>query len=122
MKENGVEAAFLIRSAVDSRKQQVLEEVDAVTKAFGGTGTISSAYQAWQYKPKSELRPVMIEAYKEIYGKEPEICIIHGGLECGIFLGNGRIWIVYLADRMFWIFIHIMNVWILHLRREAGNS
>ena len=52
MKENGVEAAFLIRSAVDSRKQQVLEEVDAVTKAFGGTGTISSAYQAWQYKPK----------------------------------------------------------------------
>ena len=88
MKENGVEAAFLIRSAVDSRKQQVLEEVDAVTKAFGGTGTISSAYQAWQYKPKSELRPVMIEAYKEIYGKEPEICIIHGGLECGIFLGK----------------------------------
>ena len=53
MKENGVEAAFLIRSAVDSRKQQVLEEVDAVTKAFGGTGTISSAYQAWQYKPRS---------------------------------------------------------------------
>ena len=88
LKEYGVEAAFLIRSAVDSRKQQVLEEVDAVTKAFGGTGTISSAYQAWQYKPKSELRPVMIEAYKEIYGKEPEICIIHGGLECGIFLGK----------------------------------
>ena len=88
MKENSVEAAFLIRSAVDSRKQQVLEEVDAVTKAFGGTGTISSAYQAWQYKPKSELRPIMIEAYKEIYGKEPEICIIHGGLECGIFLGK----------------------------------
>ena len=27
MKENGVEAAFLIRSAVDSRTQQVLEEV-----------------------------------------------------------------------------------------------
>ena len=88
MKENGVEAAFLIRSAVDSRKQQVLEEVDAVTKAFGGTGTISSAYQAWQYKPQSELRPVMIEAYKEIYGKEPEICIIPGGLECGSFLGK----------------------------------
>ena len=57
MKENGVEAAFLIRSAVDSRKQQVLEEVDAVTKAFGGSGSLSSEYQAWQYKPQSELRP-----------------------------------------------------------------
>ncbi len=122
MKENGVEAAFLIRSAVDSRKQQVLEEVDAVTKAFGGSSTISSAYQAWQYKPKSELRPVMIEAYKEIYGKEPEICIIHGGLECGIFLGKRPDLDCVSADRMFWIFIHIMNVWILHLRREAGNS
>ena len=88
MKENGVEAAFLIRSAVDSRKQQVLEEVDAVTKAFGGSGSLSSEYQAWQYKPQSELRPVMVEAYKEVYGTEPEICIIHGGLECGIFLGK----------------------------------
>lgn len=117
-----MEAAFLIRSAVDSRKQQVLEEVDAVTKAFGGTGTISSAYQAWQYKPKSELRPVMIEAYKEIYGKEPRYALSMADWSAESFLENGRIWIVYLADRMFWIFIHIMNVWILHLRREAGNS
>ena len=115
MKENGVEAAFLIRSAVDSRKQQVLEEVEAVTKAFGGSGSLSSEYQAWQYKPQSELRPVMVEAYKEVYGKEPEICIIHGGLECGIFLGKR-------PDLDFWIFILIMNVWILRLRREAGNS
>ena len=66
----------------------MLEEVDAVTKAFGGSGSLSSEYQAWQYKPQSELRPVMVEAYKEVYGKEPEICIIHGGLECGIFLGK----------------------------------
>lgn len=88
MKEDGVEAAFLIRSAVDSRKQQILEQVDALTKGFGGTGSISSDYQAWQYRPQSELRPIMVEAYKEVYQKEPEICIIHGGLECGIFLGK----------------------------------
>ena len=88
MKDDGVEAAFLIRSAVDSRKQQILEQVDALTKGFGGNGSISSDYQAWQYRPQSELRPVMVEAYKEVYKKEPEICIIHGGLECGIFLGK----------------------------------
>ena len=35
---------------------------------------------------------------------------------------NVRIWTAYPADRMFWIFILIMNVWILRLRREAGNS
>ena len=88
MREDGVEAAFLIRSAVDSRKQQILEQVEALTKGFGGTGSISSAYQAWQYRTQSELRPVMVEAYKEVYQKDPEICIIHGGLECGIFLGK----------------------------------
>ena len=88
MKENGVEAAFLIRSSVDSRKQQILEQVDAVTKAFGGTGTISSTYPAWQYNPDSQLRPIMEAAYKEVYKKDPEICIIHGGLECGLFLGK----------------------------------
>ena len=42
---------------------QVLEEVVAVTKAFGGSGSLSSEYQAWQYKLQSELRPVMVEAY-----------------------------------------------------------
>lgn len=30
----------------------------------------------------------MEAAYKEVYKKDPEICIIHGGLECGLFLGK----------------------------------
>ena len=34
--------------------------LSVVTKAFGGTGTISSAYQAWQHKKKSELPPIII--------------------------------------------------------------
>lgn len=88
MKEQGMEAEFLIRSSVDSRKQQILEQLDALTKVLGGTGNISSEYKAWQYNPQSELRPIMEEAYKEVYKKEPEVCIIHGGLECGIFLGK----------------------------------
>lgn len=88
MKEQGMEAEFLIRSSVDSRKQQILEQVDALTKILGGTGNISSEYKAWQYNPQSELRPIMEEAYKEVYKKDPEVCIVHGGLECGIFLGK----------------------------------
>ena len=82
------EALNALNDEMTEELQQVLEEVEAVTKAFGGSGSLSSEYQAWQYKPQSELRPVMVEAYKEVYGKEPEICIIHGGLECGIFLGK----------------------------------
>ena len=30
----------------------------------------------------------MVSVYREFYGKEPEILTIHGGLECGLFLGK----------------------------------
>ena len=59
MKENGVEAAFLIRSAVDSRKQQVLEEVDAVTKSVRRNRNEFPVHnQAWaiQTKVQSSVR------------------------------------------------------------------
>ncbi len=87
-KEDCVRTSFHIRSSVETRKQQMKEQVEACTLLTGGEGRIIGEYPAWQYDPNSELRQIMVDTYKELYGKEPMVSAIHAGLECGLFLGK----------------------------------
>lgn len=86
--DTSVTTQYLIRSSVESRKQQMREQVEQCALLAGGKGETTGEYPAWQYKQDSKLRPLMIETYKELYGKEPVVSAVHAGLECGLFLGK----------------------------------
>ena len=43
------------------------------------------SYPAWEYKKESRLRDVMVNTYREMFGKEAKVEAIHAGLECGLF-------------------------------------
>ena len=79
---------FMIRSSVNSQAAETTEKVIALTKLLGGTVDIPAAYSAWQYRPESHLRDVMVEAFRAVYGEEPKIAALHAGLECGILSGK----------------------------------
>ena len=83
-----IKMGHLIRSSVESRKVQLKEQLDLCAELAGGTGRIISQYPAWQFDPDSELRKIMVESFREVYGREPEVSVVHAGLECGIFLGK----------------------------------
>jgi len=34
----------------------------------------------------------MIEIYRQLFGKEPEVKAVHAGLECGIIGKNIQVW------------------------------
>lgn len=85
---DSVKALFQIRSSVESRKQQLMEQLEQCSLAFGGFGEKMAEYPAWQYKEDSKLRPLMIDTYKDLFGEEPTVFTIHAGLECGLFLGK----------------------------------
>ncbi len=87
-REDCVRMLFQIRSSVETRKHQIKEQVEVCTKLTGGEGRVLGEYPAWQYDPDSELRQIMVDTYKELYGKEPVVSAIHAGLECGLFLGK----------------------------------
>lgn len=87
-KEDMVRTAHLLRSSVESRKHQLKEEMQLCAEAAGGKGVALSEYPAWQYNLNSELRDLMVDTYKELYGSEPEVSVVHAGLECGLFLGK----------------------------------
>ena len=86
--DSTVTARFMIRSSVNSQAAETTEKVIALTKLLGGTVDIPAAYSAWQYRPESHLRDVMVEAFRAVYGEEPKIAALHAGLECGILSGK----------------------------------
>lgn len=80
--------SFSIRSSVTSAKYHLYDKLVQLMKALGGTITSSGDYPAWPYARESKLRDLCIKTFKEQYGKEPVVEVIHAGLECGILSGK----------------------------------
>ncbi|MBQ9234372.1 MAG: M20/M25/M40 family metallo-hydrolase, partial [Lachnospiraceae bacterium] len=83
-----IEMSFSVRSSIGSEKEELIDTIECLVKAFDGEVTISGDYPAWEYKKDSVLRDVMYDAYVDLFGKKPNIEAVHAGLECGIFSGK----------------------------------
>lgn len=81
---NSLELGYLIRSNSLSGKKLIVEKLCSFIAFLGGNATLDSEYPSWEYREDSPLRDIMVEAFKEMYGKEPVITSIHAGLECGL--------------------------------------
>ena len=75
---------FSIRSSLPSAKEYILSKVTYFTQILGGWVSFAGEYPAWPYERNSEFRDICIDIYKKQYGKEPQIQLMHVGLECGI--------------------------------------
>lgn len=84
LKEQTFEMAFSIRSSVVSAKEYMSDKIEYLTAMMDGTVEISGDYPAWPYAKESKLRDLCIHVFKEQYGYEPKVELIHAGLECGI--------------------------------------
>jgi dipeptidase D len=83
--ENQVTLSYAVRSSSETEKQFLISKLESFTELLGGSVSIFGQYPGWEYKADSKLRVVMVDAYKELYGKEPVVLGIHAGLECGLF-------------------------------------
>lgn len=82
--EKGLETDHSIRSSVASAKDALREKLTALSALAGGTVSCHGDYPAWEYRKDSPLRECMIAQYRELFGKEPRVEVIHAGLECGL--------------------------------------
>ena len=78
-------ASSLVRSSVNSEKNELLSRIAAVAEALGGTVRYEGDYPAWEYRKESRLREVMQECYEAQYGEPIIVETVHAGVECGIF-------------------------------------
>ena len=87
MKEdNTVVVTTSQRSAVDSRKWDIANQVEAHFLLAGAEVVHGEGYPGWKPNLQSPIMEMARDAYKELYGITPAIKAIHAGLECGLFL------------------------------------
>lgn len=86
--EDAVKVGFLVRSSLESKKNELKEALTAWSRYLGAAFEIVGEYPAWTYKPDSKLRTIMADTYRNMFGKDPVITTIHAGLECGLFSGK----------------------------------
>ena len=82
--EEELTLTFAVRSSVNAEKRALLAKLAELAAFHDGTYTEMGDYPAWEYRKDSPLRDTMVRAYKEMFGKSPEVVAIHAGLECGL--------------------------------------
>jgi len=79
---------YQARSSLDSKLDEMVQRLGLWSEIVGGHLEVDSSYPAWPYNPVSELRPLMIDVYKDMFGEEPAVELLHAGLEGGILMGK----------------------------------
>ncbi len=87
MTDEGLKFSYSVRSSIASEKHDLVDKIYSVLHlAFPNSQIdLHGDYPSWEYKRDSELRDIIMSAYKETTGKDGIVAGTHGGLECGIF-------------------------------------
>ena len=81
---SAVEIKCLMRSSVDSRKEELASMIESNFALAGAKVVVTGGYPGWKPNLDSPILKTMTSVYESKYGKTPKIMIIHAGLECGI--------------------------------------
>ena len=79
---------ILARSSCDTMKDFLADSLTACFAMAGMKVQLSGAYSGWQPNVDSPILHAMKLSYKQQFGVEPAVKVIHAGLECGIIGAN----------------------------------
>ena len=74
----------LTRSSRESMKDYRNTAIESCFSMAGMHVVRSGGYSGWEPNVNSPILHAMKESYKAQFGEEPEVKVIHAGLECGI--------------------------------------
>jgi dipeptidase D len=87
LEKGTAQVACLLRSSVDSAKDDLANMMGAVFTLAGAKVDFTGGYPGWKPNPDSLILKTMKDVYHTLYNKEPEVKAIHAGLECGLLGG-----------------------------------
>ncbi|WP_032093275.1 aminoacyl-histidine dipeptidase [Necropsobacter rosorum] len=82
--EDSINITILTRSLIESGKAYVAGLLRSLADLTGASVAFSGDYPGWEPQSQSEILNLTRKHYAEILGHEPEIKVIHAGLECGL--------------------------------------
>jgi len=72
------------RSSKPYKLDFITKKIEAIATLAGATFRTTTGYPSWEPDFNSALLKKSVQVYKQLFGKEPMIEVIHAGLECGI--------------------------------------
>ena len=82
--ENTIEIKCLLRSSVDSAKNDLGNAMTSAFELAGASVIHDGSYPGWKPNVDSIILKTMKKVYQDKFGKTPDVKVIHAGLECGI--------------------------------------
>ncbi len=74
-----------VRGAYRTTVDDIVKSIEALRDMTGAETKCFDGYVPWEFAAESELRPLAVDTYKELYGGEMKELALHAGLECGFF-------------------------------------
>lgn len=72
------------RSSLETGKRDIADMVASTFNLAGGKIKHGDGYPGWEPNMDSEILAISQKAYKNLFGDDPKVLVIHAGLECGI--------------------------------------
>lgn len=72
------------RSSISSALDDAVNMVSSVFHLAGADVSHSDGYPGWTPNPDSLLLEITKNAYKKLFHHEPQVLVVHAGLECGL--------------------------------------
>lgn len=82
--ENALEGTILQRSLIASGTEYVENLLKSIARLAGGSVSFSNGYPGWEPQRGTPILALTEKIYADVLGHQPEIKVIHAGLECGL--------------------------------------
>ena len=84
MLENKINIVCSTRSSISEALESQRKRIKIISQVFGAEAEQEEAYPGWTPNVNSPVLDITTKIYTKLLGKEPHICAIHAGLECGV--------------------------------------
>ncbi|WP_252180023.1 aminoacyl-histidine dipeptidase [Endozoicomonas sp. 4G] len=84
VKEGQISVENMVRSLIDSAREEHAESIAGLYRLMGAEVSKQGAYPGWKPNTESAILKTMTGIHEQLFGYQPEIKVIHAGLECGL--------------------------------------
>ena len=86
-----IEITSLSRSSDALALRDALDSLQSIARLARATAAESDGYPGWKPNLNSPLLHKTAHVYQHLFNAPPEIAVVHGGLECGLFASKANL-------------------------------
>lgn len=75
---------LMVRSLVDSARDALAQRIAMMFELAGFPAELPKGLPGWKPNPDSDLLTRFIDVHQRVTGEQPDVKVIHAGLECGL--------------------------------------